>query len=260
MNLEDVCYLSEIDSAIQGEGPLAGIRQIFVRFSACDLRCVWCDTPDSLVRSEYCEIEILSGKRKFEKIKNPVSLVALNSFISRLKPDLHHSISLTGGEPLLQYKFLINFLPVLKFKFNIPVYLETGGHRPFELKQIISFIDFLSMDFKLESSAHTGNLLKTHKEFLFNALSVNSLKNIWIKIVVTKDTLLEELKEAINLVNDLANKNADKIVEVILQPVTEINGSKPPDQLSLLEMQSTLLEVYPHIRVLPQIHKLMNQK
>lgn len=257
MDQNNVCYLSEIYSAIQGEGPLVGVRQIFVRFSACDLRCVWCDTPGSLVRTSYCEVENASGLRKFQKIQNPIDSQQLISFLNLLSPDSHlyHSISLTGGEPLLQYKFLLSFLPLLKKKLSLPIYLESGGHRPYELKQIINYVDYVSMDFKLPSSAKTGILWDKHKEFL--SISLEAKKNIWVKIVVTADTLLDELFYAADLVKSLDKKRK---IEIFLQPVTEINGSKPPGEKEILDIQLKLLRIYPYIRVLPQVHKLIGQR
>ena len=250
-------YLSEIYSAIQGEGPFVGIRQIFVRFSACDLRCVWCDTPDSLIRTKSCSIEDSAGIRKFHKIKNPITANNLLSHIKLLAPELHHSISLTGGEPLLQYNFLNNFLPLLKKELSLPVYLETGGHRPEELSKIANFLDFISMDFKLPSSAETGTLWDKHKEFLEVSLKAKDLQNIWVKIVITKDTLLDELIYSVNIIKSICKKNN---LEIFLQPVTKINNINPPDELELLNIQKNLLNIYPKIRIIPQVHRLIGQR
>ena len=37
--------VNEIFHSIQGESTRAGERCVFVRLTACDLRCSWCDTP-----------------------------------------------------------------------------------------------------------------------------------------------------------------------------------------------------------------------
>ncbi len=250
-------YLSEIFSAIQGEGPLVGVRQIFVRFSACDIRCQWCDTPDSLIRNEFCFVENKSGSRKFEKIKNPLKDNELLSYIESLTPRTHHSISFTGGEPLLQHKFLRKFLPYLKETFLLPVYLETGGHRPDELADVIKFVDYISMDFKLPSSAGTGIFWDKHKQFLEISLNAKNLQNIWVKIVVTNDTLQDELFHSIEIIKSVYLKDN---LEIFLQPVSRINNINPPDEVQLLHMQKELLAIYPKVRVIPQTHKLIGQK
>ena len=250
-------YLSEIYSAIQGEGPFTGVRQIFIRFSACDLRCVWCDTPDSLVRAEVCSVENNAGRRKFSKVINPVHIDDLLSHIKSLSPEIHHSMSLTGGEPLLQYKFLNNFLPIFKKEFLLPVYLEAGGHKPEELSKIVNFLDFISMDFKLPSSANTGLLWDKHKKFLEICLKSKNLQSVWIKIVVTKDTLSDELIHSIKIVKSVYPSNN---LEIFLQPVTKTNNINPPDEIELLNIQKTLLQIYPKIRVIPQVHRLIGQR
>ena len=37
--------VTEIFHSVQGESTRAGVRCVFVRLTACDLRCSWCDTP-----------------------------------------------------------------------------------------------------------------------------------------------------------------------------------------------------------------------
>lgn len=252
-----LCNLSELYSAIQGEGPLVGTRQIFVRFSVCDLRCVWCDTPESLVKNEISKIESKAGEREFKKIKNPINVTDLITYTHNLNPNLHHSISLTGGEPLLHDNFLKEFLPKLKSKYQIPIYLETGGHRPDKLKEVVKYIDYISMDFKLPSSAKTGTFWDTHSEFLDIALTSENLLDIWVKIVITKDTQFKDIEKSLDIVK---SNHGQKNLEVFLQPVTPINGSVPPSEKELLKVHLKSLEVYPNVRVLPQVHQLLGQK
>lgn len=250
-------YISEIYSAIQGEGPLVGVRQIFIRFSICDLRCAWCDTPNSLEKSEFCFVEKASGLREYEKIKNPISVQSLIDYLCDLDLSNHHSLSFTGGEPLIHYEFIKAFIHELKKVSNIPLYLETGGHKPDELNEIVDLLDYVSMDIKLPSSAQTGNLWDKHNNFL--SILLNKQNQSWVKIVVTADTSFDELLKAINLIK-LITEKYNKNIEVFLQPVSEINHIKSINEISLLKIHSQLLSVYPFIRVLPQVHKLIGQK
>ena len=58
---EDV-YVSEVFSAIQGEGALVGTRQVFVRLTGCNIRCAYCDQPEALERvGGPCRIERTAG-------------------------------------------------------------------------------------------------------------------------------------------------------------------------------------------------------
>ncbi len=254
--MDNSLYVSEIYSAIQGEGPLVGQRQIFIRLSACDLRCIWCDTPESLTRVGYCRVEKEPGLRRFQKVENPVLLSNIISFLTKLSPQIHHSISITGGEPLLQSSLLRLLIPKLKKKFHLPIYLETGGHRPDKLKEVINYLDYISMDFKLPSSAQTIPLWDRHKEFLSLSLNSENITDVWVKIVLTSNTKLNDLLKSVKLVRSVSGNNK---VDIILQPVTEINGVKPPKPNELISLHSKLLTYYPHIRVIPQVHKLIGQ-
>lgn len=96
--------INEIYQSIQGESTWAGWRCVFVRLTACDLRCSYCDT-------EYAFYE---GK------KQPVSEI-LDSVLALDCP----LVEITGGEPLLQK----NVLPLMKQLCDAgkTVLIETSG-------------------------------------------------------------------------------------------------------------------------------------
>ena len=124
-------------------------------------------------------------------------------------------------------------------------------------EKAFNFIDYISMDLKLPSSASTGDLWDKHKKFLEVSLKAKNLQNIWVKIVITKDTLFDELIHSINIIKSVYPKNN---LEIFLVPVTEINKIKPPSELDLLNIQKNLLSIYPKIRVVPQMHRLIGQR
>jgi len=88
--------ITEVFSSVQGEGKFVGLSQVFVRFFECHMHCVWCDTPHS----------IGDTTRKFDRY----SVDELYGKINELW-DNCHSVSLTGGEPLLHIAFLKELLP-----------------------------------------------------------------------------------------------------------------------------------------------------
>jgi organic radical activating enzyme len=95
--------LIEVFSSIQGEGLLVGCRQIFVRMALCNLACGYCDTP--YAPQPDCRIEDAPASGIFRNVHNPVALETLYNILhtwNHLLPGLHHSISLTGGEPLVR--------------------------------------------------------------------------------------------------------------------------------------------------------------
>ncbi len=98
--------VNEIFHSIQGESTHAGRPCVFVRLTACDLRCSWCDTP-------YAFHE--GSKRTVDAVIHEVE-----SYGCAL-------VEITGGEPLLQddvYPLMQRLLDAGK-----TVMLETGGHR-----------------------------------------------------------------------------------------------------------------------------------
>jgi len=251
-------YLHEIFSAIQGEGPLVGVRQIFLRFCECNLSCRFCDTPASRGHSETCRIEKTAGERDFVTVPNPLDVKCLVEALTRLNKSPHHSISLTGGEPLLQADFLVEALPLLRAQ--LPVYLETNGTLPEALGKVLPQVDIIAMDIKLPSAAGVDDQLTIHKEFLSMSVGRGPCppphgRRLFIKIVITADTREEELLEAFSLVAEV-----DPQIEVILQPVSEISPkAKAPTPQQCLRWQTMGLQRLASVRVIPQMHRLMGQ-
>ncbi len=112
--------INEIYRSIQGESSYAGRPCIFVRLTACDLRCSWCDTP-------YAFHE---GRKR--------SLDDVLAEVERLDCPL---VELTGGEPLLQDEVYALMESLLNRGHQ--VLLETGGHRSTERvpEKVVTILD-----------------------------------------------------------------------------------------------------------------------
>lgn len=251
--------IAEIFSAIQGEGPIVGVRQLFIRFYNCNISCNWCDTPAAKQTNGPCIVEEFPGNRKNITVNNPFYPVDLFKTILPFLSFPHHSISLTGGEPLLYHKFLQEFLPIIKQynnnnKKSCKIYLETNGILHDALEKVLPWIDIIGMDWKLPSSAKTKDLTKQHAIFLQKTYN----HDLFIKIIMTKDT---DNKELIHACNIIADKNPE--ISVILQPVTNFNNSAdimPPTPKQLLDWQETALHYCSDVRVIPQTHVFMGQR
>jgi 7-carboxy-7-deazaguanine synthase len=252
--------LIEVFSAIQGEGLNVGTRQIFIRFALCDLRCHFCDSAHTWNAPATCRIERSPGLRDFEIHSNPVPLPILIEWVERQNlPCLHDSISLTGGEPLLHAAFLKEFLPQLRSLTNLPIYLETGGHRPEQLTMILPYLDSVGMDLKLPSVSGES-YWSEHEQFL--QLCLNSHLDVFVKIIISQDTDSTELQRAAAVV---ANVSPD--IPVFLQPVTPLAAAEQltatpilvptPDQV--LIWQALMKQLIPNVRVVPQTHKMLHQ-
>ncbi len=101
--------VNEIFYSIQGESTRAGRPCVFVRLTACDLRCSWCDTP-------YAFHE---GHKR--------SVADIVDTVAQYQCPL---VEITGGEPLLQED--VYALMDRLMQDGRTVLLETGGHRPID--------------------------------------------------------------------------------------------------------------------------------
>ena len=101
--------VNEIFHSIQGESTRAGDPCVFVRLTACDLRCAWCDT-------EYAFYE---GRK-----------MSIDDVIRTVDGYGCPLVEITGGEPLLQDDVFELMGRLLAGGHT--VMLETGGHRPID--------------------------------------------------------------------------------------------------------------------------------
>lgn len=97
--------INEIYVSIQGESTYAGRPCTFVRLTACDLRCVWCDTPYAFTEGRKMPLDDIVAE------------------VARLGCPL---VELTGGEPMLQKEAVPLMARLLEAGHS--VLLETGGH------------------------------------------------------------------------------------------------------------------------------------
>ena len=104
MSVEDTLVIHEIYASIQGESTFAGLPCTFVRTTGCNLRCVWCDTPQAF-----------HGGTRMPRADVLSQALALDTPL----------VELTGGEPLLQP----GVLPLLRELCDAgkTVLVETSG-------------------------------------------------------------------------------------------------------------------------------------
>ncbi len=218
-------YLSEVFSSYQGEGgsvrgSCQGKRQIFIRFSGCNLAeskkpCVWCDSPAAhVMRKSTFRVEKAPGSGVFDTQKNPVSSEALRGLVSALEtPDLH-SIAITGGEPLCQAEFLNNLL----HDFGHPIFLETNGTLPESAEKIAHHIDYSCVDIKDETALPYRDwehiLLK---EFETIEILKNAGSEVFAKVVVTSDNKVDNIARYAKELKRLD-------VPLAIQPATSAKG------------------------------------
>lgn len=114
--MSDTLNINEIYLSIQGESTFAGLPCIFVRMTACNLRCSYCDTAYAFTEGDKTSLEKI--RAEIHRLAAPFS--RLDSKISKLP-----LVELTGGEPLLQK----NSLPLMQLLCDdgFTVLIETSG-------------------------------------------------------------------------------------------------------------------------------------
>lgn len=118
--MSDTLVVNEIYLSLQGESTFAGLPCVFIRLTACNLRCSYCDTAYAFTEGR---------KQPLDDILAEVRRLA-QPYASRIT---HHGsvthrlpfVELTGGEPLLQP----NALPLMQQLCDdgFAVLIETSG-------------------------------------------------------------------------------------------------------------------------------------
>lgn len=187
-------------------------------------------------------------------IPNPLQARTLADTITSLWERGMHSVSLTGGEPLLQAAALAELLPALRER-GIPIYLETNGTLPGELDMVLEWVDWVAMDLKLPYSQGGKDYLEVQRDFLRLASS----RRLFLKVVIEEDTPAGELESYLRgLVGEAES------APLVLQP-----ASRPPDHRSrttergrptiqpdrAAELYRLAASFFGDVRVIPQLHR-----
>lgn len=183
--------IADIETFSTVDGP--GIRTV-VFLNGCMLRCKYCHNPEMWTRKE--------------------NNITANQLVNRIIKNKNYfgktgGVTFSGGEPLLQPKFLIEVCKKLK-KENINIALDTAGVGIGHYEDILKYVDTIILDIK-----HTGS--KDYKELTGHEISaslefiniLNKLnKKVWIRQVIIPgftdskeylDSLLIFLKEVKNI-------------------------------------------------------------
>ena len=196
-NIEPCAKVHSVESFGTVDGP--GIR--FVLFmQGCHLRCKYCHNRDSW--------DIKGGQYKslnevFDKIIRYKEYICPNG-----------GVTISGGEPLLQYEFLIELFKKLK-KEKIHTCIDTSGMVIIndKIKELIDLTDLFLLDIKHINPEKAEKLVgfSNEKELDFARYLSYNRKHMWIRQVLVpgytddKEDLLK-LKEFIDTL-----KTVDKV-------------------------------------------------
>lgn len=229
----DGARVVDIFSSLQGEGLRLGERQVFVRLGGCNLRCDYCDEPDT--------IPLVAGAwRSVGEVRADILRVG------RTRP--HRGISWTGGEPLLHAGFLEAMLPWAKER-GFENCLETNGTLTQALERVVAWCDVVAMDLKLPSA--TGReTWSSHLKFLRTAPEKS-----FVKMVLTAGSTDAEWRQAIRLLQE-----AGPQIPLVLQPATPVPDggvrARPPSPERVLAFLRQARSLLKDVRLIPQWHPL----
>jgi 7-carboxy-7-deazaguanine synthase len=144
--------ITEIYKSLQGESSWAGLPCVFVRLTACNLRCTWCDSEYTFrggVRMSVAQVEAeimrLSGITR-HCTPDPSGLKPArddaNFEVKRTAGYYLPLVEITGGEPMLQEREVVPLMQRL-LDSGYTVLLETSGERPLGKvpSQVVKIVD-----------------------------------------------------------------------------------------------------------------------
>lgn len=121
--------INEIFYSVQGEGLYVGAPMVFIRVAGCNLRCAWCDQPDTIVEG-FTDRKGVKWPLKYNKLEASDILHEARKVSTNCK-----TICLTGGEPSIHK--LEPILTLFKDIWKYKIHMETNGvHYPPWMKQV----------------------------------------------------------------------------------------------------------------------------
>jgi organic radical activating enzyme len=197
--------ISELFYSIQGEGQTMGVPAVFLRLAGCNILCKgkgWiCDS-----------IEVWK-----KGTKTPFEEVFPSDLIWRLDEGAH--LVITGGEPLLHQKKIVQFLDWFKQEYGwIPIVeIETNGTIVPD-SNLIKLITYWNCSPKLSSSGETRK--RRYNEIALKTIQVQ--KNSIFKFVISEEM------DVLEMLNEFPSLNME---QVVLMPAgdsqTLLNNTRP---------------------------------
>ena len=120
---------------------------------------------------------------------------------------------------------------------------------PEKLKQVLPYVDIIAMDIKPPSSTNDRSFWEAHRRFL----EIGQEKEIFVKIVVTLQTLREEVGQAVSIIAEV-----NPTIPVVLQPVTPFGSvTESVSRERLFEFSAMAKRFLLDVRILGQLHKVV---
>ena len=241
MTVNDTMVVNEIYLSLQGESTYAGLPCIFVRLTACNLRCSYCDTAYAF--TEGRKMPLVDVRAEVLRLAKPFTCSTPETRCSKLP-----LVELTGGEPLLQS----NSLPLMRQLCDdgYTVLLETSG------VEDITLVDprvRRIMDMKCPSSGEVernywGNLsqIKATDEIKFVVGTIEDYE--WVKRQIAQRRLATLCPLLVSWVHPLSPEQQDKSLKPVRPGQTAISRSALAERI--------IADALP-VRFQVQLHKII---
>ena len=239
--MSDTLVVNEIYLSLQGESTFAGLPCAFVRLTACNLRCSYCDTAYAF--TEGRPMSLLAIRAELQRLAKPFQDAARIEARHRLP-----LVELTGGEPLLQK----NALPLMSSLCDdgFTVLLETSGAH--DIGPVDPRVHRI-MDLKCPSSGEEGRnrwanlpLLGPTDEIKF-VIGTNEDYE-WVRQIIAQHQLANICSLLVSWVHPLKPEQQ----HASLKPVPD--GQTPITRLQLVER--IISDALP-VRLQVQLHKIL---
>lgn len=239
--MSETLVVNEVYLSLQGESTFAGLPCVFIRLTACDLRCSYCDTAYAFTEGKKQSLEsILAKVRELAVPYKNSSLIT------------HHSplplVELTGGEPLLQK----NSLPLMKSLCDdgFTVLIETSGAH--DISQIDPRVRRI-MDMKCPAS---GEVARNRFENIAHLKATDEIKFVistvedyeWAKQQIATYKLDTICPLLFSWVHPLAPEQQSKVLKKVPAGLTPIS------RVDLVE--KIVADALP-VRFQAQLHKII---
>lgn len=239
--MSDTLVVNEIYLSLQGESTFAGLPCVFVRLTACNLRCSYCDTAYAF--TEGRKRTLAEVRTEIDRLALPFTQHATRNTLGRLP-----IIELTGGEPLLQP----GALPLMKqlCADGFTVLVETSG--ALDISGVDPRVRRI-MDLKCPSS---GEVERNHWENLKHLKSTDEIKFVvgtaedyeWAKQQIAQHGLADTCLLLMSWVQPLLPQQQDKS----LKPVPA--GQTP---LTRQQLAGCIIADALPVRFQAQLHKII---
>ena len=241
-------YIFNLKKYAVHDGP--GIRTT-VFFQGCPMNCWWCHNPESLNLKDDPTAEESSSclRPYYRKIPyRTAQKVTVDQLMAELRKDIIFfdesggGVTLSGGEPLIQLKFLKDLLEICTEE-NIHVALDTSGYASWEAYQsIIATVNLILFDLKLMDEAN-------HKKYtgVSNKLVLKNLTKLIQNgtPVIVRVPLIPDITDTMENLTQIAVylKEFQVVPEVHLLPYNAMGEEKykklnKPQKLANLKAQS----------------------